>query len=422
MASLGTTGVDDTVSSQGSTLSNSQGRIAITSLTSLFFMWGFITAMNDILIPHLKGVFDLTYTQAMLVQFCFFGAYFLVSMPAGYIVSKLGYKTGIALGLVCAAVGCVLFVPSAKLSLYWMFLLGLFVLASGVTILQVAANPLVTLIGNPDTASSRLNMTQAFNSLGTTVAPIIGGILIFGSVDTETNANHVETVIVPYLTLAAILVLLAVLSRFVTLPNHTSPQVTPTLDGVVKRTPLAHYKHLVLGAVGIFVYVGAEVSIGSFMISFLGEKHIAGLTESEAAHYVAYFWGGAMIGRFIGAAIMQKIRANRLLAFNSLAAIVLLGIAITSSGKVAMWALLATGLCNSIMFPTIFSLGIAKLGIDTSRGSGLLCLAIVGGAIIPVFQGLIADASGLQTSFLLPVICYVFIAFYGAKGYRPNQG
>lgn len=418
MASLGSANINET-GEQSPLLPESQGKFALVSLTSLFFMWGFITAMNDILIPHLKGVFDLTYAQAMLVQFCFFGAYFLVSMPAGYIVSKLGYKAGIALGLVTAAAGCVLFVPSAKLELYWMFLSGLFVLASGITILQVAANPLVTLIGKPETASSRLNLTQAFNSVGTTIAPIIGGILIFGGMEGGVEEHSVETVIVPYLTLAAILVLLALLSKFVALPKQSSDHNDNTAQKK-ERVPLKQYKHLVLGAVGIFVYVGAEVSVGSFLISFLGEEHIAGMTEAQGAKYVAYFWGGAMIGRFIGAFLMQKVRANRLLAINSLAAMALLACAILGSGQFAMWALLLTGLCNSIMFPTIFSLGIAKLGADTSRGSGLLCLAIVGGAIIPVFQGLLADANTLQSSFILPLICYLFIAFYGVKGYRPN--
>ncbi len=418
MASLGSASVNDS-EAQHASLPEAQGRVALVSLTSLFFIWGFITAMNDILIPHLKGVFDLTYFQAMLVQFCFFGAYFIVSIPAGYIVSKLGYKGGIALGLVSAAAGCVLFVPSAKLELYWMFLLGLFVLASGITILQVAANPLVTLIGKPETASSRLNMTQAFNSLGTTLAPIIGGILIFGSMESESDSHSVETVILPYLTLAAILVLLALLSKFVALPQQSSSE-NQSADIKSERKSLADYKHLVLGAVGIFVYVGAEVSVGSFLISFLGEEHIAGMSEAQAAQYVTYFWGGAMVGRFAGAFLMQIVKANRLLAINSVAAMILLACAILGSGQFAMWALLLTGLCNSIMFPTIFSLGIAKLGGDTSRGSGLLCLAIVGGAIIPVFQGLLADANSVQSSFILPLICYLFIAFYGVKGYRPQ--
>lgn len=389
-------------------------RFSLVSLTSLFFIWGFITAMNDILIPHLKGVFELTYTQAMLVQFCFFGAYFLVSVPAGLLVEKMGYKNGITIGLLGAAVGCMLFIPSANLELYWMFLLALFVLASGITILQVAANPLVTLIGNPNTASSRLNMTQAFNSLGTTIAPIIGGILIFGAIETSSEMS-VNSVILPYLSLAVILTLLACFFKLIKLPenHHSSTQTKQSTES------LTQHKHLILGAIGIFLYVGAEVSVGSFLINFLGEPHIANMSEAEAAHYVAYFWGGAMIGRFIGAAIMQKIAAHKLLAINSLGSITLLAVAMLGSGSISMWAILAVGLCNSIMFPTIFTLAINKLGIHTSRGSGLLCLAIVGGAIVPVLQGILADANGIQSSLILPLSCYLFIAFYGLKGYRP---
>nr|WP_232361485.1 sugar MFS transporter [Paraneptunicella aestuarii] len=391
-------------------------RYALISLTSLFFMWGFITAMNDILIPHLKGVFELNYTQAMLVQFCFFSAYFLISVPAGRLVEKMGYQNGIVIGLLGAAAGCILFIPSAKLETYWMFLAALFVLASGITILQVAANPLVALIGKPKTASSRLNLTQAFNSLGTTIAPIIGGLLIFGAVESSNSASA-DSVIIPYMALAGILVLLAFFFRSIPLPQirHTEQKESATDTG-----SLWQHRHLVLGTVGIFVYVGAEVSVGSFLISFLGEDHIAGLSEAQAAHYVAYFWGGAMVGRFIGAFVMQYIAANKLLAINSLVAILLLSVAITGKGSVAMLSLLALGLCNSIMFPTIFTLAIAKLGVQTSRGSGLLCLAIVGGAIVPVMQGMLADTISIQTSLILPLLCYLFIAFYGFKGYRTS--
>lgn len=391
-------------------------RYALVSLTSLFFMWGFITAMNDILIPHLKGVFELNYTQAMLVQFCFFSAYFLISVPAGRLVERMGYQNGIVIGLLGAAAGCILFIPSAKLETYWMFLGALFVLASGITLLQVAANPLVALIGNPKTASSRLNLTQAFNSLGTTIAPIIGGILIFSAIESS-NSTSVDSVIIPYLALAAVLALLAFFFRSIPLPQirHTEHKESETEAG-----PIWQHRHLILGTVGIFVYVGAEVSVGSFLISFLGEDHIAGLSEAQAAHYVAYFWGGAMVGRFIGALVMQYVPANKLLAINSIAAMLLLAIAITGQGNLAMWSVLALGLCNSIMFPTIFTLAIAKLGVHTSRGSGLLCLAIVGGAIVPVMQGMLADTVSIQTSLILPLMCYLFIAFYGFKGYRSS--
>jgi FHS family L-fucose permease-like MFS transporter len=395
-------------------------RFALFSLTSLFFMWGFITAMNDILIPHLKGVFSLNYTQAMLIQFCFFGAYFIVSVPAGRLVKKIGFQKGISVGLCIASAGCLMFIPAATNKLYWVFLTALFVLASGITILQVAANPLVTLLGKPETASSRLTLTQAFNSLGTTVAPIIGGILIFSAL-TETEVSA-DSVILPYVALAAVLFLLAIIFLRLTLPNVDASQTSADIDvNLAKQadSPLRH-RHLVLGAIGIFVYVGGEVAIGSFLVNFLGESHIAGMPESEAAVYIAYYWGGAMVGRFIGAALMQKIAAGKLLAFNSFASISLIALAIMSSGSLAMWSILLVGLFNSIMFPTIFSLALAGLGQQTSKGSGVLCLAIVGGALVPLLQGVLADTIGLQLSFLLPLACYIYIAYYGLVGSKPK--
>jgi FHS family L-fucose permease-like MFS transporter len=402
-------------------LNTSDGhRFALVSLTSLFFMWGFITAMNDILIPHLKGVFSLNYTQAMLIQFCFFGAYFIVSIPAGRLVKKIGFQKGISTGLTIASIGCLLFIPAATNKIYWLFLAALFVLASGITILQVAANPLVTLLGNPKTASSRLTLTQAFNSLGTTIAPIIGGILIFSAVaGSEASA---DSVILPYVALAAILFFLAIIFLKLALPNmdmaHQSTENSAT-DNQTAQSPLQH-RHLVLGAIGIFVYVGGEVSIGSFLVNFFGEAHIAGLAESEAAGYIAYYWGGAMVGRFIGAALMQRVSATKLLAFNSMASITLIAIAITTSGSLAMWSILLVGFFNSIMFPTIFSLALAGLGQQTSKGSGILCLAIVGGALVPLMQGVLADTIGLQLSFILPLTCYLYIAYYGLWGSKPG--
>lgn len=403
-----------------------ENRFALISLTSLFFMWGFITAMNDILIPHLKAVFSLNYTQAMLVQFCFFTAYFLVSIPAGKIVAKWGYSNGLALGLIGACAGCLLFIPSANLEAYWMFLFALFVLAAGITTLQVAANPLVTLLGSPDTSSARLNMTQAFNSLGTTVAPIIGGIVVFGSLgEGSEEAVDVSAVVGPYLVLAALLAGLAIYFKRLQLPMSvvkTEDKQEEVINSDAKDTPsIWQQPHLILGAVGIFVYVGAEVSIGSFLINYFGEDNIASMSESQAAHYVAYYWGGAMIGRFIGAALMKYIAANKILVFNSLGSVLLIATSIFSEGSIAMWSILLVGLCNSIMFPTIFSLAIAKLGPLTSQGSGLLCLAIVGGAIVPLLQGVLADNIGIQLSFFLPLICYLYIGFYGLKGYLPNN-
>ncbi|WP_144208349.1 sugar MFS transporter [Shewanella donghaensis] len=398
-------------------------RFALVSLTSLFFMWGFITCLNDILIPHLKAVFSLSYTEAMLIQFCFFGAYFLVSLPAGKLVKKIGYQKGIVTGLVIASVGCALFYPAAALATYGLFLGALFVLASGITILQVAANPYVNALGSEDTASSRLNLTQAFNALGTTVAPYFGAVLILsvatGAVGELSHAQaEADVVKMPYLFLSVTLAVLAVIFSQLKLPVIQSHTAVET-DGVVEykgKTSALQSMHLVLGAVGIFVYVGAEVSIGSFLVNFLGEEHIVGLQEADAAKYITYYWAGAMIGRFIGSAVMQKIPAGTMLAFNGFMAGALVLVAMNTSGEVAMWAILAVGLFNSIMFPTIFSLALRDLGPHTSQGSGFLCLAIVGGAIIPLLQGVMADNMGIQPAFILPVVCYVFIIFYGAKG------
>ncbi len=407
--------------SQGATGQNHY--FALSSLTFLFFIWGFITCLNDILIPHLKNVFDLNYTQAMLIQFCFFGAYFLVSIPAGYLVKKAGYQRGIVIGLLIAAVGCLMFYPAAEAQVYAMFLLALFVLAAGITILQVAANPYVTALGKAETASSRLTMTQAFNSLGTTIAPWFGGLLILAAATAEVGtaefkAQEAAAVQVPYLMLAAALLVLAAVFALLKLPKvseHHQSEIAEADAGSAWQ-----YSHLVLGALGIFVYVGGEVAIGSFLVNFIGEPDIAGLAEADAAKYISYYWGGAMVGRFIGAVVMQKIAAGKVLAFNAVAAAVLVLVAMSSSGSLAMWAILSVGLFNSIMFPTIFSLAVTGLGKYTSQGSGVLCLAIVGGAIIPLLQGVLADSIGLQLSFILPVLCYGYICFYGLKGSVPK--
>jgi FHS family L-fucose permease-like MFS transporter len=390
---------------------------ALTSLTSLFFMWGFITCLNDILIPHLKGVFDLSYSQAMLVQFCFFGAYFIVSLPAGILVKKLGYQKGIVVGLIIAAIGCLCFYPAASLHSYPVFLMALFILASGITLLQVSANPFVSMLGDPKTASSRLTMTQAFNSLGTTVAPFFGAFLILNeAAEALTPQASAESVQMPYVLLAALLLFLAAIFAWLKLPDLSVSEENSQTPSITDNDSAWNYQHLVLGAVGIFVYVGAEVSIGSFLVSFLANPTIAGLEEAEAAHYIAFYFGGAMVGRFIGAAVMQKIAAGKALCFNATMAVLLILVAVFSSGTVAMVAILLVGLCNSIMFPTIFSLAIQALGKHTSQGSGILCLAIVGGAIVPLIQGVLADSIGVQLSYLLPIVCYVFIAYYGISG------
>jgi len=404
-------------------------QFALVALTSLFFMWGFITCLNDILIPHLKNVFSLNYTQSMLIQLCFFGAYFIVSLPAGALVKRISYKWGIVAGLVVAAIGCALFIPAASYRVYALFLGALFVLATGVTILQVAANPYVTELGAPETAASRLTLTQAFNSLGTTVAPLFGAFLILSAAVADiqnATPEQVEALRVaeagavrfPYMILAIAFLVLAAIFAALKLP-HVEEEQTTEAAGSERHASAWSYRHLVLGTVGIFVYVGGEVSVGSFLVNYLAEPNIANLSESQAAHYVAYFWGGAMVGRFIGAYVMRSVDDGKALAFNAFAAAVLLLITVFSSGAVAMWSVLAIGLFNSIMFPTIFSLALKGLGRHTSQGSGILCLGIVGGALLPVLQGALADTIGIQLAFLMPIVCYAFIAYYGLKGHKP---
>jgi FHS family L-fucose permease-like MFS transporter len=395
-------------------------------VTILFFMWGLLTSLNDVLIPHLKAIYTLSYVQAMLVQFCFFGAYFIVSVPAGALIRRVGYQTGAVIGLLIAACGCALFYPASK-SGYGLFLFAFFVLASGITILQVAANPYVTVLGAASTASSRLTLTQAFNSLGTTIAPYVGGILILSGAAIGADklaamnatelaayrAHEAASVQGPYLALAAALAILAVLFALARLPKISHGEETTAAAGG-KASALA-YRHLVLGAVAIFLYVGGEVSIGSFLVNFLGEQQIAGLAPAVAAGYVSLYWGGALIGRFIGFAVMRYVSPGKSLAFNATIAIVLVLTGMLGKGALAMWAILAVGLFNSIMFPTIFSMAVHGLGRHTGQGSGILCMAIVGGAIVPFVQGALADSIGLQTSFFVPAACYAFILYFGLK-------
>ena len=400
---------------------------ALIIVTVLFFMWGLLTSLNDVLIPHLRSIYTLTYVQAMLVQFCFFGAYAIVSLPAGMLIKRIGYQSGVVTGLLIAAAGCAMFYPASTGS-YALFLVAFFILAAGITVLQVAANPYVTELGDPQTASSRLTLTQAFNSLGTTVAPTLGGILILsGTVLTVQQfdllpaaeqlayrAKEAAAVQGPYLALAATLVVLAVLFALAKLPKIShADDVQETRDG--HKVSVWSHRHLVLGAVAIFLYVGGEVSIGSFLINFLGESHIAGLNAADAAHFVSYYWGGAMLGRFVGFAVMRYVSPGKTLAFNAAVVIALILVAVFASGHTAMWALIAVGLFNSIMFPTIFSMALNKLGAQTGQGSGILCMAIVGGAIVPFVQGFLADQINLQLSFIVPALCYTFILYFGWK-------
>jgi glucose/galactose transporter WARNING len=396
---------------------------ALVVLTTLFFMMGFITCMNDILIPHLKDIFDLTYVQAMLIQFCFFTAYAIMSIPMGYLVGKIGYKNGVIGGFLLTAIGCLLFYPAAGSHSYATFLGALFILASGVTLLQVAGNPYVTLLSKPGKESATLTLVQAFNSLGTTIAPQIGAFLILAdATQTVSKAEQISSVQIPYLGLAGLLIILAVCVKMIRLPDARKIAEEESEHNHDGKHSVWQYRHLVFGAAGIFCYVGAEVSIGSLLVSVLG--YLKGLDHASAAKYLSFYWGGAMVGRFLGSAIMAKIAPNCYLAFNATAAVALLGVAMLAgkaSADVAMWALLAIGFFNSIMFPTIFSLATKGLGRFTSSASGVLCTAIVGGAVVPVVQGWAADTYGLMISFVVSAICYVYIVFFAIKGYKADE-
>ena len=396
---------------------------ALVVLTTLFFMMGFITCMNDILIPHLKDIFDLTYVQAMLIQFCFFTAYAIMSIPMGYLVGKIGYKNGVISGFVLTAIGCLLFYPAAGSHSYATFLGALFILASGVTLLQVAGNPYVTLLSKPGKESATLTLVQAFNSLGTTIAPQIGAFLILAdATQTVSKAEQISSVQIPYLGLAGLLIISAVFVKMIRLPDANKIAEEESEHNHDGKHSVWQYRHLVFGAAGIFCYVGAEVSIGSLLVSVLG--YLKGLDHASAAKYLSFYWGGAMVGRFLGSAIMAKIAPNRYLAFNATAAVALLGVAMLAgkaSADIAMWALLAIGFFNSIMFPTIFSLATKGLGRFTSSASGVLCTAIVGGAVVPVVQGWAADTYGLMISFVVSAICYIYIVFFAIKGYKADE-
>jgi FHS family L-fucose permease-like MFS transporter len=403
--------------------------LALGVVTTIFFMWGFLTCLNDILIPHLKSIFQLNYGQAILVQFTFFGAYFLMGMPAGRMVAALGYKKGIVAGLAIAGVGALGFWPAAALHLYSAFLGALFVLATGITVLQVAANPYVALLGPEKTSSSRLTLAQALNSLGTTLAPLFGGLLILSNVVRSPeelaalepaqrllyDTQQAQAVQFPYIGLAVVLFLLALFVWMFRLPALTE-STSRDDHGRHGFTDVLRHPHVLFGVLGIFFYVGAEVSIGSFMVNYLSMPDIGHISEQEAAKYVSWYWGGAMVGRFVGSGLMAAISPRKLLAtFAAINALLVLT-TMSSTGATAMVSIIAIGLFNSIMFPTIFALGIERLGPMTSKASSLLIMAIVGGAVIPQLQGMLADHIGLQHAFVLPLLCYLYIVFYGASG------
>jgi FHS family L-fucose permease-like MFS transporter len=436
------------------------------TMTFLFFMWGFLTVMNDILIPYFKTVFELSHAQSMLVQSAFFFAYFLgslvyfvISFTSGDPIVRIGYKNALLIGLVLSALGAFTFYPAAQFKTYGLFLTALFILGLGFTMLQIAANPYIAILGPEKTASSRLNLAQGFNSLGTTIAPALGGYLIFKFYGE--NAQGADAVKAPYLIFGMILILLAVFIKFSKLPKFLSNETIEKGFGVLK------YPHLLLGMLAIFMYVGGEVSIGSIMIKFLELENIAGLTELEASKYVSLYWGGAMIGRFLGAVSLSDFKnitvkrlvmlgipilafliLGQLLNYNlaskflifmvvqligfslgkslpartlsifAVLAIVLLIVGISTNGQYALWSIVGIGLFNSIMWSNIFTLAIRGLGKYTSQGSSLLVMAILGGSVLPYVMGSMADLIGVHFSLFVPIISYLYILFYGLRGYK----
>ena len=426
---------------------NKSYKSALIFLTTLFFLWGFITVLVDSLVPRLKDVFEMSYAKTVLVQFAFFTAFFVVSVPAGAILSKIGYRKGIVLGLIIMALGCLLFYPAAEYRNFTIFLIGYFTLAGGITVLQVAANPYVALLGSEEGASSRLNLSQAFNSLGTTIAPVVGALfLLSDSVKTSEEINALSTlekvdyyaaeaatVQTPFLLIATFIGILAVVFAFIKLPK------------VMQESPKGGYlsllknKLMLMGALGIFVYVGAEVAIGSFLVNYFDDMNLAVIVaendtmmniantiastfnksfsnsdpKSLLGIFIIFYWGGAMIGRFVGAYLTKIIPPGKVLSIFALLAIVMIAISINTQGLISMWSILAVGLFNSIMFPTIFTLTLEGLGELKAQASGLLCMAIVGGAIIPFAFGGLIDGFGFKTAFILTMICYGYILYYG---------
>lgn len=401
-----------------------------TFVFALFFVFGGITSLNDVIIPKLKDLFTLSYAQAMLVQSAFFAAYFFVSIPAAAIVQRLGYMRTAVVGLVTMALGCLLFIPASYSGVFATFLLALFVLASGITIVQVVANPLISMLGKPQTASSRLTFAQAFNSLGTTVFPYVGAILILGSlatVDVSTlsgaalDAFRQEETRVVVNTYIGLAIALALLGGAVWMNRHKLVETAAPSENILHAFDLLRQPRFALGALCIFLYVGAEVAIGSIIVNYLMESHVLGLSAEAAGKHVPLYWGGAMVGRFIGAALLRMFSPGKVLACAATVTIGLLLVSANSTGAVSGWSLLAIGLFNSIMFPTIFTLACEGLGKRTAEGSGVICVAIVGGAVVPLLMGHTADVAGLKMSLVVPAVCYAVIVYFGLYARRAHR-
>ncbi|MHB1021491.1 MAG: sugar MFS transporter [Acidobacteriaceae bacterium] len=419
-------------SSTTSVAPSASTRSALAMVMGLYFFLGSITSLNDILIPHLKSIFSLNYAEAMLVQFMFFSAYFVFAYPSGRVVEWLGYKRTMVAGLVIIGLGALLFVPAAIALSFPLFLFAFSMLATGMTFLQVTANPYVSVLGPTETAAGRLNMAGVFNSIGSTVAPYIGSILILGSAPLAVEAikrlstsqfhtyqlEQAATVKVPYLIIAATLFLFALAIGLFKLPPISSHDATLEGDPAAMGSILK-YRHLLLGVAGIFFYVGAEVTIGSLIASYVSLPEIGHMSIEAAAKYLSVYWGSLLVGRFLGASVLRKAPSHTVLWITGVAALALLTTSILTTGHLAMWTMLLIGLCHATMWPNIFTLAIKDLGPLTSRGSGLLIAAVIGGAVIPLSQGFLADHIGLHSSFMLVAVSYIYIAFYGFRGYKP---
>lgn len=414
---------------------------AMTVATALFFMVGFLTCLNDVISPHLKSIFALNYSQLQNVPLYFFTSYFVFSYPAGVLVERFGYKKTMVAGLLVMAAGALAFLPAAHFAEFPLFLTALVILAAGMTVVQVAINPYVTVIGPAATAASRLNLAQAFNSVGTFIAPFLGTALILRHARAPLSAEQLHTmtelqrqlyraeqastVRVPYLLIALALALLALALAMIKLRTSTgvsqhTQDFRPGAFSEALMRPDSIWRHpwLLLGAVGIFTYVGAEVSIGNLLVSYMGLHQIADMPAARAGYFLMVYWGGAMVGRFLGSALLRTMKTGVLLGAAAVGAFCLVVISLFTAGHVAMAAVLAVGFCNSIMFPSIFTLGIQDLGPLTSKGSSLMIAAILGGAVVPKLQGILADHIGLQPSFVIPAVCYVYIACFGLAAMR----
>jgi FHS family L-fucose permease-like MFS transporter len=403
---------------------------ALTLLASLFFMWGFITVINNTLLPHLRSVFELSYTQTTLIESVWFIAYFVASIPSAKLIERIGYQKSLVVGLLIMAAGALGMMLAASIPSYGVTLLMLFVIASGITLLQVAANPYVAVVGKPETASSRLNLVQAMNSAGTMLAPMFGAYLILGRSKGGTAQGEIvltqaerladaQSVILPYALVAVVLVILAVVIARFPLPAMGA-SATRLAKEERKKHSLWNHRNLVFGIPAIFIYLIAEIGVANLFVNFVSQPDIANLTHEQAGRYLSFLWGGMMVGRFAGSAIMQRFDAGKVLAAFSVGAFIVMMITVFAHGEVAMWSLILVGLFHSIMFPTIFTLGIKGLGPLTEEGSGLLIMAIAGGALV-VVQGYLADHFGLQTSFLLTALCELYILFYALWGSKPTH-